>query len=51
MTISEQTLDIIYLTHFVRGKSIVHISQVSGVSKSFLYKVRKEIINSNKYYI
>jgi hypothetical protein len=51
MNIEERISDIIYLAHFVKGKSIAHISTVSGVSKSFLYKVRKDIINSNKYYI
>jgi len=49
MNYSEQTLDIIYLNHFVKGISISHISKVSGVSIAFLYKVRKEIIISNKY--
>ena len=51
MNIEETVLDLIYLEHFVKGKSIAQMSNKGGVSKSYLYKLRKDVINSNKYYI
>ncbi len=51
MSIHEQVLEILYLAHFVKGKSIAQISEESDLSKSFIYKLRKEVIDSNNYYI